>query len=306
MKELYEIRKLNSEKKGIVDIPHPFVKWAGGKRQLLNQIDLFLPKSFKTYIEPFVGGGALFFYILPKKAILIDNNPVLINAFNVVKNNVEELIQDLKKHKNNSKYFYQIRNKDRTDEFKEWSPIKKASRFIYLNKCCYNGLYRVNSKGYFNVPFGKYKNPKFCDERNLNAVHSALQNIEIIMGSFDLCLTYAKKDDFIYLDPPYYPVSKTSSFTSYTKENFNEEDQIYLKNVVDELNHRGCKILLSNSYCEFITDLYGDYKIEVVTAKRAINCNGAKRGDIKEVLVMNYEIEKDETLTLTTFIKNSN
>jgi len=288
MLNINEIRKSNRQKCSIFDVPHPFVKWAGGKRQLLSQLDTYLPDSFNKYIEPFVGGGALFFYLLPKNAILIDNNEELINCYNVIKNNVEELIQSLKTHKNEKNYFYDIRNVDRTDEFKKWSNVKKASRTIFLNRCCYNGLYRVNSKGQFNVPFGRYKNPKFCDERNLRAVHQVLQNVKIVLGSFEKCLQYAEKDDMIYLDPPYFPISKTANFTNYTKEIFGENEQYRLKKVFDELDKRGCKVLLSNSYCELILDLYKDYKIEEVRAKRAINSLGSKRGKIKEVLIRNY------------------
>lgn len=272
----------------INDIPKPFLKWAGGKRQLIPQMAQYFPKEINHYIEPFVGGGAVFFYLNPKKAILIDINPVLINVYNVIKNNVDDLIQSLRKHKNNSEYFYSIRKKDREKEFEDWSDIEKASRTIYMNKCCYNGLYRVNSKGFFNVPFGKYKNPLFCDEQNLLAVNQMLSNVEIIQGSFESCLNYATSDSFIYLDPPYVPISDTSSFTSYTKENFGIEDQKKLKNVVDKLADRGSKVLLSNSYCDFNLNLYNEYQIEIVKAKRAINSNAKKRGKIKEVLIRNY------------------
>jgi len=164
-----------------VDIPKPFMKWAGGKRQLISQIDPYIPHKFNKYIEPFVGGGALFFYLLPKDAILIDNNPFLVNCYNTIKNNVHQLIEELKHHKNESEYFYNVRSVDRTPNFLEWTDVQKASRSIFLNRCCYNGLFRVNSKGFFNVPFGKYKNPKFLDEKNLLAVHSVLQNVEILL-----------------------------------------------------------------------------------------------------------------------------
>ncbi|MHA1585139.1 MAG: DNA adenine methylase [Promethearchaeota archaeon] len=269
-------------------IPHPFLKWAGGKRQLLSQIDEFLPKSITHYIEPFVGGGALFFHLLPKKAILIDTNPVLINVYQVIKNNVEELIHLLKQHRNEKDYFYQIRNIDRTKEYDKWTDIEKASRTIFLNRCCFNGLYRVNSKGQFNVPFGKYKNPKFCDEINLHAVHDSLQDVTILSSSFKRVLDYAKPGTFIYLDPPYHPLTETANFTSYTKENFGKEDQIHLKEVFSELDKRGCKVMLSNSYCDFIIDLYKEYNIKIVKAKRAINSKASKRGAINEALILNY------------------
>ena len=159
---------------------------------------------------------------------------------------------------------------------------------IYLNRCCYNGLYRVNSKGEFNVPFGKYKNPNFCDEKNLLAVSKALETVKIILGSFEICLDYVEKGDFIYFDPPYQPISKTSSFTSYTKENFGKDSQLKLFNVFKKLDVLGCKLMLSNSYNEYIKDLYQDYKIIALDARRAINCNAAKRGNIKVLLILNY------------------
>lgn len=285
-------RRLNKAHKTIFGVPYPFLKWAGGKRQLLNKLDKYFPNHFEKYIEPFMGGGAVFFYLLPERTILIDNNEELINSFKVIQKQLEELILSLKKHRNEKEYFYKIRNVDRNlEEFSKWSNVERASRTIYLNRCCFNGLYRVNSKGHFNVPFGKYKNPKFCDEKNLYAVQNALQNAKIIAGSYEKCLNFAKKGDFIYIDPPYYPISKTSSFTSYTKGNFSENEQLHLKKVVDKLNDRGCKVLVSNSYCKFITELYGDYIINQVNAKRAINCNGSKRGKINEVLIMNYLIK---------------
>lgn len=283
------IREVNKTNGRIFGVPHPFLKWAGGKRQLLSQIDPFLPKDFDLYIEPFVGGGALFFYLLPEKAVLIDINPVLINAYRVIKENVEELIELLKNHKNEEDYFYKIRSLDRNPEsFSQLSNIKKVSRFIFLNKCCYNGLYRVNSKGQFNVPFGRYKNPNFCEEKNLKAVNLFLQNVKIIQGSFESCLDFTNENTFIYLDPPYFPLSKTANFTSYTKENFTEVDQIKLKKLVDKLTERGCKVMLSNSKNEFILKLYKDYSIKEVRARRAINSVALKRGEIKEVLILNY------------------
>jgi len=281
-------RNKNKKAKTIVENPHPFLKWAGGKRQLLSQIDLYIPKSFNKYIEPFVGGGALFFYLLPKNAILNDINQDLINTYRVIKENVSELITSLKKHKNEEEYFYKIRSVDRNlDEFKTWSDVEKASRIIYLNRCCYNGLYRVNSKGYFNAPFGKYKNPKICNEENLKLVHKVLKDVKLMNTSFELCLNYAKKDDFIYFDPPYVPISESANFTSYTKSSFKKEDQIKLFNVFKELDQKGCKLLLSNSYNEFILKLYKNYQINIVYAKRAINSNPDKRGEIKELLIIN-------------------
>ena len=269
-------------------VAHPFVKWAGGKRQLIPQIEEHLPQEYNTYIEPFVGGGALFFHLKPKNAVIIDINAELINTYKVIKNNVSELIQSLKKHKNDKDYYYRVRSADREIEsFQKWSDVEKASRTIFMNRCCYNGLYRVNSKGFFNVPFGRYKNPKFCNEMNLNAVHETLKNALIIHGSFEVCLDHAEKGDFVYFDPPYHPLSETANFTSYTKDNFGKDSQVKLKEVFKKLDDRGCKVMLSNSYNDFILDLYEDFKIVTLSAKRAINSNASKRGEIKEILVLN-------------------
>ncbi len=282
-------RRINRRYKNVVGVPHPFVKWAGGKRQLLTQFDEFIPKQFSTYLEPFLGGGAVYFYLLPETAVLIDNNAELINCYRVIKNQVEELIDSLKKHRNKKDYFYQLRNVDRNpEEFSRWSDVEKASRTIFLNRCCFNGLYRVNSKGQFNVPFGKYKNPKFCDEPNLRAVNKVLKGVRIIKGGFETCLDFAKHGDFLYMDPPYQPLSKTANFTGYTKDGFGEEAQRRLHEVYQKLDGRGCMVMLSNSYNEFILDLYGNYRILTVDAKRAINSDASKRGEIKEVLILNY------------------
>ncbi len=271
------------------DIPHPVLKWAGGKRQLLPQLARYLPASYGTFIEPFVGGGALFFHLRPGRAVLIDNNPELVNVYRVVKDDVNGLIASLKKHVNDSTYYYGIRNADRdASAFKEWSDVERASRTIFMNRVCFNGLYRVNKKGEFNVPFGDYKDPVFCDEENLLAVNHALQKATIVLGSFEQCLDFARKGDLVYLDPPYVPLSTTASFTSYTRDCFDGKAQKALFSVFHELDRRGCKVMLSNSYCDFILDLYKDYRIETIMAIRAINCVGAKRGKIREVLVLNH------------------
>ncbi len=285
---LQQIRTLNRESKQIVDVPRPFLKWAGGKRQLIQQVDEFIPGNYNKYIEPFVGGGALLFYLLPKKAIIIDNNQELINCYQVIKNSLAELIESLRTHKNEKEYFYKIRALDRDpDKFRSLSDIEKASRTIFLNRCCYNGLYRVNSKGQFNAPFGRYKNPKFCDEKNLNAVNIALQNVEIYKDTFEKCLDFAEKGDFIYFDPPYHPISSTAYFTSYTKESFSQEAQQRLFKIFKKLDDRGCKVMLSNSHNDFIKKLYSGYAFRTIYAKRAINSKASKRGKIKELLILN-------------------
>ena len=286
--KLAAIRAKNRENRTIGGVPHPFVKWAGGKRQLLKQLEPYLPASITSYVEPFVGGGAMFYYLLPDRAVLIDNNPMLINAYRVIKNNVEELIEQLQNHRNESEYYYSVRGADRTPEFAKWSPVQKASRILFMNKCCFNGLFRVNSKGFFNVPFGKYKNPNFCDAENLRAVHEILQNVEIVSGSFERVLEFAKSDSFVYFDPPYVPLSKTAHFTGYTKESFGEDDQRRLKEVFHELDKRGCQCMLSNSSTPLIQELFEEYTIKIVKAKRAINRNANARGAIDEIVVMNY------------------
>lgn len=270
----------------------PFLKWAGGKRQLLPEIRKYIPKQFDTYYEPFVGGGAVLFDLQPKKAVINDINSDLINTYKIIKNHVDELINDLEKHNNTSEYFYSIRDLDRDKEkYEKLSDIEKASRIIYLNKTCYNGLFRVNSQGQFNVPYGNYKKPNIVNEVVLRAVSHYLNNNEIKILNMDFAdaVADAKKNDFIYFDSPYDPVSDTSSFTGYTLDGFSRDDQIRLRDVFVELDKRGCKILLSNSSTEFIHELYKDYHIEIVSASRNINSVASRRGKIDEVLVMNYE-----------------
>jgi DNA adenine methylase len=269
----------------------PFLKWAGGKGQLLKQYEAFFPSDFNNFFEPFIGGGAVFFYLFNagrlqdrKKIFLIDSNEELINCYLVIKEDVEKLIKILNSPKfiNTEEAFYKIRAEEPKEKF------ERAARAIYLNKTCFNGLYRVNSKGKFNVPFGGYKNPLICNSRNLIAVSLALQNVEILYGDFDRCLKLVKKEDFIYFDPPYQPLNKTSSFTSYTKEPFGENEQVKLGKVFRELDKIGCKIMLSNSDTSFIRKLYKNFRIEVVLAKRAINCKASGRGAIKELVILNY------------------
>jgi DNA adenine methylase len=268
-----------------------FVKWAGGKKQLISQFKPFFPEKINRYIEAFVGGGAVLFYILkhhkPKEIIISDINEELINTYQVVRDDVENLIKELKKLK-------QLHSKEtyleiRAENPKLLSQLTRASRFIYLNKTCFNGLYRVNSKNQFNVPMGSYKNPTICQEDNLREISKLLKNVEIKNASFEECLSWAKKDDFIYLDPPYYPLKK-ESFTTYTKDNFLEKEQEKLKEVFDKLNKKGCKVILSNSDTGFIRKLYKGYLIKVVKASRMINCDGSKRGKINELVVINYPL----------------
>ncbi|MFD1675195.1 DNA adenine methylase [Alicyclobacillus fodiniaquatilis] len=268
----------------------PFLKWAGGKRQLIGEIRTHAPKRFNTYYEPFLGGGAVLFDLQPKKAIVNDINNELVNTYEVIRNHIGLLIEDLKKHKNERAYFYTLRKLDRQPEYQALSPVARASRMIYLNKTCYNGLFRVNGQGQFNVPYGDYKNPNFLDESTLQAVHHFLvsNQIEILNTDFAQAVATAQKGDFVYIDPPYDPVSHTASFTGYSLDGFGQKEQIRLKEIVDDLTRRGCYVLLSNSATNFIKDLYSGYRIVIVEAKRAINSNVSRRGKVDEVLVKNY------------------
>jgi DNA adenine methylase len=270
-----------------------FIKWAGGKGQLLNQFKTLFPKKFNRYLEPFVGSGAIFFYIIqkykPKEIIISDINEELINTYEIIRDDVERLIIELKQHKEyhlveGKKYYLTIRATNPND----LPALERAARFIYLNKTCFNGLYRVNSKGKFNVPMGSYKNPDIVQEEKLRLVSKLLKNVIIKVMSFEKVLDYAKKEDFIYFDPPYYPLKKGKSFTTYTKDVFLDEQQKKLANVFKKLDKNGCFVMLSNSDTKFIKDLYLDYNIHYVKATRMINCNAEKRGKISEVVVTNY------------------
>ena len=270
----------------------PVVKWAGGKRQLLSEIKRYIPRDFSTYYEPFLGGGAVLFDLQPLKAVVNDINEELINVYKVIQNNVEELIQDLRKHVNEEEYFYRIRELDRNEEeYSKLTNVQRASRILYLNKTCYNGLFRVNSAGQFNAPFGRYKRPNIVNEDTLRAVNQYFNeaDIKFMCCDFEKAVESISKGDFVYFDPPYDPVSDSANFTGYAKGGFNREEQIRLKKLCDKLDSQGVKFLLSNSATSFITELYKDYHIEIIQAKRAINSKGNERGEVDEVLVRNYE-----------------
>ncbi|GIL15086.1 MAG: site-specific DNA-methyltransferase (adenine-specific) [Chloroflexota bacterium] len=266
---------------------NPFLKWAGGKSQLLPQFENFFPSKFKRYFEPFLGGAAVFFRLAPNNAILSDLNPDLIDTYLVVRDHVEELIQALicYKSKSNESNYYAIR--DGIDP-KELPLVERAARFIYLNKNCFNGLYRVNRRGKFNVPFGYYKSPSIFKAENLRNSSIALHNALLKVSDFEESVSIARKGDFVYFDPPYAPLTPTSSFTSYTKDNFDSQAHERLARVVKQLDKRGVLFMLSNSPKPFIIELYRSYHIEIVSANRAINSNGKKRGVVEELLVMNY------------------
>lgn len=270
----------------------PIVKWVGGKRQIISNIKKYIPKKYSTYYEPFVGGGAVLFDIKPQKAVINDVNEELINLYKVVKEKPDELIDTLKKHKNEQEYYYQIRELDRDKEkFDSLSDVERAARIHFLNKTCYNGMFRVNSSGEFNVPFGRYKNPDIVNKKTIKAVSKFLNksHVKIRNCDFEEAVKGIRKEAFVYFDPPYDPISDSSSFTGYDKSGFDREEQKRLKNLCDKLNKRGVRFLLSNSSTKFIRELYNDYKIEPVMAKRAINSKADKRGEIEEVLVRNYE-----------------
>jgi DNA adenine methylase len=269
----------------------PFLKWVGGKRQIMPSIKELMPKKVTAYYEPFIGGGAVLFNLQPKKAVINDYNSELINVYKVIKNNLDELVKDLKKHKNESDYFYALRAIDRTAEFKKLSDVQRASRIIFLNKTCFNGLYRVNNAGEFNTPFGKYKTPNIVNEPTLKAVNQYLNanDIQLLSGDYEDALKDADRNSFVYLDPPYHPISESSNFTGYVQGGWNMFDQIRLREACDDLHARGVKFLLSNSAADFIKDQYKDYTISIVKANRSINSDGDKRGEVDELLIRNYE-----------------
>lgn len=298
----------------------PFLKWAGGKTQLLNEFQIRLPETIlktgkiERYIEPFIGGGAMFFFLKKnyniKKSFIFDINKELIIGYKTIKNDHKALINNLSSMENEflsksedkrKEYYYQVRDEynNQLNDFDyqtyniDW--IERATFLIFLNKTCFNGLFRQNKKGGFNVPFGRYKNPKICDDKNITEVSKALENTEIICADFIESSKYIKNESFVYLDPPYRPLNKTSNFTSYAKDGFNDEDQIRLANFFKKMDGNGAFLMLSNSdpknedpNDDFFDNLYKEYKIERVPAKRFINCDASKRGEINELIIKNY------------------
>lgn len=271
----------------------PLLKWVGGKRQLLTEIKQFLPSDIlsRTYCEPFLGGGAVLFDLKPQKAVVNDFNEELINVYRVVKEHPNELIESLKSHKNTADYFYKIRALDRSPKFSLLSPIERASRIIFLNKTCYNGLYRVNSAGEFNSPFGNYKNPNIINEHGIHAVSKYLNSadIQLLYGDYEKALETLPQTAFVYLDPPYHPVSESSNFTGYVSGGWEEKDQVRLRDACNVLDNRGIRFLLSNSDTAFIKEIYGAYRIHTVSATRAVNSVASNRGPVNELLIRNYE-----------------
>jgi DNA adenine methylase len=297
-------------RKGIVK---PFLKWAGGKGQLIEQLNALYPDELvsgkiNTYIEPFVGGGAILFDVLQKfnieNCIIIDLNKELINCYRCIKLDANKMIKQLEYLQNTfisllyeqRKFFYlEIRKKYNTTKLNEIFDFEKAADFIFLNKTCFNGLYRVNSKGNFNVPFGDYKNPLICDKDKLLSIHGLLQKVEMLYGDYSQCKNYVNENTLIYFDPPYRPITNTATFVNYAQNGFNDDNQRELAGLVKTLNDKGCKIMLSNSDPKnhnpkdnFFDDLYSGFEIDRIKAKRMINCQSDKRCYITEIVVRNY------------------
>jgi DNA adenine methylase len=295
-------KKINRQKSYKYNaLAQPFLKWAGGKRQLLPAIKEYLPVNFTEYYEPFIGAGAVLFSLQPKKSTINDTNSELVNCYQVIKDRPEELLKLCQKHQeNNSKeYYYQLREQDRQDDFHRRTSVERAARIIYLNKTCFNGLFRVNHSGQFNVPYGKYKNPVIAYPAVIRAISAYLNQaqVHILNGDFEQAVSKAKNGAFIYFDPPYHPLSDTSSFTGYSMNGFGEQEQIRLKEVCDELTKRNCQVLASNSAAPLIKSLYNDprYKLVEVKATRAINAVASKRGRINELLIYNkYMLKNDQ------------
>ena len=267
--------------------PRPIVKWAGGKRQLLPTLRQFYPKNFRRYIEPFLGGAIIYLTLKPSLAILGDSNRELIDCYTTVRDRTDELIKALENyvpHVLDKEFYYEVRDRNAAD----LAPVERAARFIFLNKTCYNGLYRVNRDGRFNVPFGKHERPpQLYDEANLRGVSLLLQNAELVTGDFEETVQRASEGDFLYLDPPYHR-SGNAHFTAYSVNGFTKDDHARLARTFRTLNARGCKLLLCNSDTSLVRELYRDFVVISVVTKRAINCISEKRSGFPEVLILNY------------------
>ena len=294
------MNKTNTEAK-------PFLKWAGGKTQLLDEIRKYYPEKIEKYCEPFVGGGAVLFDILtkfqPKEVLINDINPELTNTYVQIKNNVNDLISLLSLWQNNylslemdarKEDYYEKRSRFNELILAKEDSVEKAALMIYLNKTCFNGLYRVNGKGLYNVPSGVYKNPAICNSENLRAVNKVLQNVQILTGSYSQTEEFITKKTFVYIDPPYRPLTQTSAFTSYSENSFTDKEQIELGNFITEISNKGAMVVASNSdpknsdiNDDFFDDLYSKFEIERVSASRMINSNAKKRGAINELLISN-------------------
>lgn len=269
----------------VVVANQPFLKWAGGKTQLLPELLKRIPKEYGVYFEPFIGGGALYFAISPDQAVIADINEDLVNVYNVVRKNPNELINALSEFKNNKEFYYEVREQEQEG----LSDIARAARLVYLNRTCFNGLYRVNKSGKFNVPFANYANPNIVQSSKILAASDVLHNTDIHHAGFEKVLVKAKAGDFIYLDPPYYPKDVYSDFKRYNKEQFHKNDHERLAQLYNKLDERGCYIMLSNSDTPFTRELYKNWRVDTVYAKRLINKDASKRGEITEIIVTNYD-----------------
>ncbi|EDK62457.1 Site-specific DNA-methyltransferase, putative [Streptococcus pneumoniae SP11-BS70] len=271
----------------------PFTKWTGGKRQLLPVIRELIPKTYNRYFEPFVGGGALFFDLAPKDAVINDFNAELINCYQQIKDNPQELIEILKVHQeyNSKEYYLDLRSADRDERIDMMSEVQRAARILYMLRVNFNGLYRVNSKNQFNVPYGRYKNPKIVDEELISAISVYINNnqLEIKVGDFEKAIVDVRTGDFVYFDPPYIPLSETSAFTSYTHEGFSFADQVRLRDAFKRLSDTGAYVMLSNSSSALVEELYKDFNIHYVEATRTNGAKSSSRGKISEIIVTNYE-----------------
>lgn len=274
---------------------HPFVKWAGGKTQLLEKLVALMPKEYNHYFEPFIGGGALLFHVAPKEFTINDFNSELVQAYRCLSNpsDTEKLIERLKFHQENhsEEHYYEVRSMDKSPDFLSLPIYERAARMIYLNKSCFNGLYRVNSKGFFNVPSGKKKSVVCYEEKNVQEITDFFgkSKFEILNGDFEKAVASAKKGDFVYFDPPYDTWENKDSFTSYAKNPFGKDEQRRLADCFKSLSDKGVYAMLSNHNTDFIRELYKDFNIHVVEAKRMINSKADGRGNVEEVIITNYE-----------------
>jgi DNA adenine methylase len=282
---------LSTDRKKSAALPHPFLKWAGGKGQLVERLSALIPKKFNAYFEPFLGGGALFFsfcrsgLLQGKKVYLSDINAELVDIYQTVRKNVGDVIGELKKHPYDREHYHEVRSLNP----KRLSGVQRAARMMYLNRTCYNGLYRVNQRGEFNVPFGRYQNPRICDPENLHAVAKALRRVELKKSSFEAVICRAKKGDFVYFDPPYVPLSKTANFVSYAKDGFDfPKDQEKLAEVFEGLSAKGVWVMLSNSNHPWVRERYRKFKQVEVQVRRNVNARADRRGPVGELVVINY------------------
>lgn len=275
----------------VAESPRPFLKWAGGKAQLLDQMASYFPRSYDTYFEPFLGGGAVFFHLRPKRAVLSDSNAELIHAYEAVRDDPSALMEALDRHAAHvsKNHYLEVRRQDP----ETLAPVERAARLIFLNKTCYNGLYRVNSMGQFNVPYGgdyyPGRKPTLYEKENIVSASRTLQAARLVTGDYQTALAKVRKGDLVYLDPPYHPLSETSRFTSYTRDDFGDDDQHSLADTFAKLDRRGALLMLSNSGTPLVRGLYSEFRVAVLKARRAINSRGTGRGPIDELLITNFD-----------------